>query len=333
MSKIALTGIKPSGNPHIGNYLGSIQPALSLVNEHQALYFVADYHAMTTAKDPEQLSQLTYEVAAAWLTLGLDPSRTIFYRQSDIPEILELTWILSCSTAKGLLNRAHAYKAAVSENEEAGRDPDEGVNAGLYSYPVLMAADILLFKADVVPVGSDQKQHVEIARDIASSFNYNYGEILRVPEPLLDEEVKTIPGLDGRKMSKSYDNTIPIFASPQELRKRVFQIVTDSKPPEELKEPDQNNIFNIYKHFAAPEDITEMRHRYLNGGLGYAEAKQALYDLLMAYFAEARTKYTSLMDNKQEIDHILFEGAEKARSLAIPYLEEIRQATGIRRIR
>jgi tryptophanyl-tRNA synthetase len=198
---------------------------------------------------------------------------------------------------------------------------------------VLMAADILLFKADVVPVGSDQKQHVEIARDIASSFNYNYGEILRVPEPLLDEEVKTIPGLDGRKMSKSYDNTIPIFASPQELRKRVFQIVTDSKPPEELKEPDQNNIFNIYKHFAAPEDITEMRHRYLNGGLGYAEAKQALYDLLMAYFAEARTKYTSLMDNKQEIDHILFEGAEKARSLAIPYLEEIRQATGIRRIR
>jgi tryptophanyl-tRNA synthetase len=247
VEKISLTGIKPSGTPHVGNYLGMIRPALELARTYQALYFIADYHALTTVRDRETLRYQTYEVAATWLALGLDPDKVIFYRQSDIPEVMELTWILSCFTAKGLLNRAHAYKAAADENVAAGKPPDDGINSGLYFYPVLMAADILLFGSHYVPVGADQRQHVEIARDIAIAFNNNYGEILTVPEAVIREEVMTIPGLDGRKMSKSYDNVIPIFAPAGELRKSVMRIVTDSRRPEEPKDPEGDNVFSIYR--------------------------------------------------------------------------------------
>ncbi len=250
--KISLTGIKPSGTPHIGNYLGMIRPALDLAKSYQAMYFIADYHALTTVREAKTLRYQTYDVAATWLALGLDPEEVIFYRQSDIPEVMELTWILSCYTAKGLLNRAHAYKAAVDENLAAGRSEDEGINAGLYGYPVLMAADILLFNSDVVPVGLDQKQHLEIARDIAESFNNTYGEVLKLPAAAIKEDVMTIPGIDGRKMSKSYDNVIPMFADPKQRRKTVMRIVTDSRRPEEPKDPDQDNVFAIYRYFARP---------------------------------------------------------------------------------
>jgi tryptophanyl-tRNA synthetase len=327
--KIALTGIKPSGTPHIGNYLGMIRPALELARENLALYFIADYHALTTVKDGVTMKALTYEVAATWLALGLDPQKVIFFRQSDIPEVTELTWILSCFTSKGLLNRAHAYKAAVDENEAAGRSPDEGINAGLYNYPVLMAADILLYGSHYVPVGLDQKQHIEIARDIAETFNATYGDILVVPEGVIREEVMTIPGLDGRKMSKSYDNVIPIFAPSKALRKQVMRIVTDSRSPEEPKNPEDDNVFNIYRHFASREQVEKVRHGYLQGGLAYSQVKQDLYQVLEDTFGDARQKYDAMMGNWDELDRILLEGAAKARDIAKPLMQKIRKAIGV----
>jgi tryptophanyl-tRNA synthetase len=329
MKKKSLTGIKPTGTPHIGNYLGAIKPAIELAQEYQALYFIADYHALTTVRDGKRLNDLSYEVACTWLALGLDPSKVIFYRQSDIPELFEFAWILSCFTAKGLLNRAHAYKSAVDRNIESGKPPDDGINAGLFNYPVLMAADIVLFGSHVVPVGLDQKQHVEIARDIAESFNNNYGEILTLPEPLINEELMTIPGLDGRKMSKNYDNTIQIFLPSNQLRKRVMRIVTDSKTPDEPKDPDQDHVFAIYRYFASPSEIEETRRRYQQGGLAYSEIKGELFELLDRTFSEAREKYNALMQDREYVDRVLLEGAEKARAMGGEMMRKIRKAVGV----
>ncbi|HEY6803099.1 MAG TPA: tryptophan--tRNA ligase [Pyrinomonadaceae bacterium] len=329
MRQVSLTGIKPTGTPHIGNYLGAILPAIELARKYDAYYFIADYHALTTVKDGRELQQLTYEVACTWLALGLDTEKVIFFRQSDIPQIFELSWVLACVTAKGLLNRAHAYKAYVDRNTTAGKTPDDGINAGIYNYPVLMAADILMFRSDFVPVGLDQKQHVEIARDIALAFNSEFKKkVLKPPAPLVGDDVKTVPGLDGRKMSKNYGNTIPIFAPPEELRKRVMRIVTDSKLPAEPKDPDTDNIFAIYKHFATPEAQATVRAEYERGGKSYAEMKQQLFELLDATFAESRIKYNELMANKPHVDQLLHQGAEKARVIARGVIADMRKAIG-----
>lgn len=329
--KIALTGIKPSGTPHLGNYLGMIKPALELAEKYRAFYFIADYHALTTVKDGKELRDLSYELAATLLALGLDPDNVVFYRQSDIPEVFELTWILSCFTSKGLLNRAHAYKAQVDENISLGREPDHGINSGLFFYPALMAADILIMGSHFVPVGLDQKQHLEITRDIATSFNNTFDrEILVLPEVVIREEVMTIQGIDGRKMSKSYNNVIPIFAPPKQLRKQVMRIVTDSRPPEEPKNPDECNVFNIYKYFAPPNDLEAMRKLYMRGGFGYGEVKQKLYNLLESEFSQAREKFNELMDDKTKLDEVLLEGAEKARLVANRMMKKVRKAIGAR---
>ena len=329
MQPISLTGIKPTGNPHIGNYFGMYKPAIALTQKYLGMYFVADYHALTTLPAPQELRVLVYEVAASWIALGLDPAKSIFFRQSDIPEIPEFTWILSCSTAKGLLNRAHAYKAAIDKNVETGHDPDDGINAGLFNYPVLMAADILLYNSDVVPVGLDQKQHIEITRDIAEAFNRTYGKTLKLPEGIIQEDVQSIPGIDGRKMSKSYNNTLPIFAPEKTLRKQVMRIVTDSRTPDEPKDPDACNLYNIYKFFAPAERLAEIRHKYIQGGLAYGELKLELADLILLYFKDGREKFTQLMADKRSIDAMLIEGAEKARAIAKPILAKVRKATGI----
>jgi len=328
--QISLTGIKPTGTPHLGNYLGMIAPALSLVEQYQPIYFIADYHALTTLHDRELLKDYTLEIAATWLALGLNPEDVIFYRQSDIPEIFELTWILSCFTAKGLLNRAHAYKSVTDTNAELGRSLDDGVNGGLYSYPVLMASDILLFDTDVVPVGYDQIQHVEIARDIAVAFNATYGDILKVPEALVKESVSVIPGLDGRKMSKSYKNTIQLFAEPKQLRKQVMRIVTDSKRPEDPKNPEKCNVFAIYKHFARPADVEAMREQYLAGGVAYGDIKQELYELLNEQLTQARERYKALIAEPDRVEEILSDGARKARTIAHGKLNQIRSVLGVK---
>ena len=329
MAKIALTGIKPTGTPHLGNYLGMIKPALELARSFQGFYFIADYHALTTTQDRNKLKRRIYEVAATWLALGLDPDRVVFYRQSDIAEVFELAWILACHTPKGLLNRAHAYKAAVEENISAGKSVDDNINAGLYNYPVLMAADILLFGTDFVPVGLDQKQHVEIVRDIAVRVNSRFGNVLNVPEALIREEVMTIPGLDGRKMSKSYRNTIPIFADPKVIRRQVMRIVTDSKVPEQPKDPDKCNVFAIWRNFAQAGAVEDKRQRYLRGGLAYSEIKQELCELLLAKFDEGRQVYANYLKETNSIDKILKRGAEKARIVAGPLLSRIRRKIGI----
>ena len=331
MKQIALSGIKPTGTLHIGNYLGMIRPAFELIEKFQTLYFVADYHALTTLKDKDTLNLYVYDVVATLLALGLDPEKVIFFRQSDIPEIFEFTWILSCFTTKGLLNRAHAYKAAVDANLSAGRQPDADINAGLYNYPVLMAADILLYGSHFVPVGQDQRQHVEIARDIALAVNSSCGKILTVPEPLIQESVMTIPGTDGRKMSKNYSNTIPIFADPNYLRKQVMRIVTDSKRPEDPKNPDECNVFNIFKYFASPQAIALRHAAYLKGGLAYSDIKQELYELLKEFFGSRRKTYRQLLNDKDQLDDILSKGADRARAMARPVLTGLRRAVGISR--
>ena len=331
MSKpISLTGIKPTGAPHLGNNLGMIQPALDLVKHYQPIYFIADYHALTVLHDRELLRQHTLELAATWLALGLNPDEVIFYRQSDVPEIFEMTWIMSCFTAKGLLNRAHAYKAAMDANAALGRGLDDGVNGGLYQYPVLMASDILLFDTDVVPVGYDQKQHIEIARDIAIAFNATFGEILKIPEAVIKETVSVIQGLDGRKMSKSYQNTIPLFSNPKEMRKLVMRIVTDSKRPEDPKNPDGCNVFAIYQHVADEADVAAMREQYIKGGAAYGAVKQELYDVLERRFGDARHRYHELIQQPELVDSILDNGAAKARDIARAKLNQIRSVLGVR---
>ncbi len=329
MKKIALTGIKPSGSPHIGNYLGAIRPAIKLTNDHDARYFIADYHALTTVRDKAAMNDQIYDLAATWLASGLNPEEVIFYKQSDIPEVFELSWILACMAPKGLLNRAHSYKDSVDKNLKNENDPDDGVSGGLFYYPVLMAADILLFSTNVVPVGQDQKQHLEITRDLAHNFNQAYGEILTLPDPLIQENVKTIPGIDGRKMSKSYNNVIPLYTTPKKLRKTINRIVTDSKEVEDIKDPDNCNLFLIYSYFASVDNIEKARQKYLEGGLAYGELKKELYELIDSFVADGREKYNSLMKDRKQIDTILAEGARKAREISVPLMQKVRKAIGI----
>jgi tryptophanyl-tRNA synthetase len=322
-----ITGIKPTGRPHLGNYLGMIQPALELTRSGDALFFIADYHALTITPPAEEVRERVLDVTATLMAFGLDTERNVLYRQSDLPELCELTWILSCTTPKGLLNRAHAYKAAVADNLAHGREADQGVGAGLFNYPVLMAADILAHRAEAVPVGRDQRQHVEIARDVAQSFNRVYGPILVVPEAVVDERVMTIPGLDGRKMSKSYGNQIPLAAAPDEIRRLVSRIVTDSRAPSEPKEPD--TILALYRNVAPEADARDLERRYRAGGVGYAEAKGLLADAVERLLAPARQRHTELMANPQRLKDILARGAERARASVAPTVQAVRSATGL----
>ncbi|MPY98894.1 MAG: tryptophan--tRNA ligase [Actinophytocola sp.] len=332
-TKVSLTGIKPTGEPHLGNLIGAIRPALTLAEEYDSIYFIADYHALTTERDPEAFRHYTRSVAATWVTAGLDPNRTVFYRQSDVPEIFELTWALSCVTGKGLMNRAHAYKAARDRNVEAGEDPDFGINMGLFNYPVLMAVDILIMEADVVPVGRDQAQHVEYAADIAGSFNHLYGDSYRfkIPEAVIpaEDSAHTVPGVDGRKMSKSYDNTIPLFLPENKLKKLVRRIPTDSTPVEEPKEPDSSTVFQVLEHFATPDVIADTRKRLEAGGVGWGELKNQLFEVLNAELAPLRDRYEELMEPGSDLDTYLAEGAEKARERASRVLRSVRSAVGI----
>ena len=329
-----LTGITTTGTPHLGNYAGAIRPAIVASRDPNAdsFYFLADYHALIKCDDPQRIQRSRQEIAATWLASGLDVDRVTFYRQSDIPEIPELTWLLTCVAAKGLLNRAHAYKASVDKNLENGEDPDAGITMGLYSYPVLMAADILMFNANKVPVGRDQIQHVEMARDIGQRFNHLFGngkEFFAMPEALIEESVATLPGLDGRKMSKSYDNTIPLFSSAKDMKSAISRIVTDSRAPGEAKDPDNSHLFTLYQAFSTPEQAAELRSELLQG-LGWGEAKERLFKLLDAELGESRERYHDLMSRPADMEDILLAGAQKARQTASPFLAQLREAVGLR---
>ena len=333
MKTRVLTGITTTGTPHLGNYVGAIRPAVaaSRRDDVDAFYFMADYHALIKSDDPARIERSRLEIAATWLAAGLDPQKVTFYRQSDIPEIPELTWFLTCVTAKGLLNRAHAYKAAVDKNSETGEDADAGVTAGLYMYPVLMAADILAFNANKVPVGRDQIQHIEMARDIAQRFNHIYGrEFFVLPEVVIEEQVATLPGLDGRKMSKSYDNTIPLFAGGQkQLRETIMRIVTDSRLPGEAKDPDSSSLFTIFRAFASEAESAAFRQALVDG-IGWGEAKQVLFERIEVDVAPMRDSYDALIARPGMIEEILHEGAKKARAIAAPKVAELRDAIGLR---
>ena len=330
--EITLTGITTTGAPHLGNYVGAILPAIEASRRHdvQSFYFLADYHALVKCNDPALVHQSRLEVAATWLALGLDVDNVIFYAQTDIPEILELTWMLTCVTAKGLMNRAHAYKAAVAENlADPDKDPDKAVTMGLFCYPILMAADILMFKASKVPVGKDQIQHLEMARDIAARFNYVYGEHFVLPEAVVDEKTSVLVGLDGRKMSKSYGNTIPLFEPEKSLRKLIMRIKTNSLPPEAPKDPDTCTLFQIYQAFATAEDSAAIRQRYAQG-IGWGEMKQILFELLNVRLTEPRQRYQELLQAHDHIEQILKHGAVRAREYSAPFLQQLRRAVGIR---
>lgn len=327
-----LTGVTPSGVPHLGNYVGAIRPAIqaSLNPEVESFLFLSDYHALIKCHDPDKVHASTQAVAATWLACGLDPERTTFYRQSDVPEVMELNWILTCNTAKGLMNRAHAYKAAVQDNAEKGQeDPDHGVEMGLFCYPMLMTADILLFNADKVPVGRDQIQHLEMARDIAGRFNHRYKPLFTLPEAQVDEQVETLLGLDGRKMSKSYGNTIPLFETEKKLQKAVNKIVTNLKEPGEPKQPNESPLFDIYKAFASQEETAEFT-QMLAEGLAWGEAKKMLAAKINLELADKRERFAELTAQPAIIEDILQAGAEKARSQAQPLLAQVREAVGIR---
>ncbi|WIO75179.1 tryptophan--tRNA ligase [Porticoccaceae bacterium LTM1] len=326
-----LTGITTTGTPHLGNYVGAIKPAIAASKNSNVrpYYFLADFHALIKCQDPEQVQQSTREIAATWLALGLDTDNAVFYRQSDIPEIPELTWLLTCQAAKGLMNRAHAYKAAVQANEEAGEDPDYAVTMGLFSYPVLMAADILMFNANRVPVGKDQIQHVEMARDIAARFNHHYGEHFVLPEAQVDEHVAVLQGLDGRKMSKSYGNTIPLFLGEKQLKKHINKIKTNLLEPGDPKDPDTSTVFQIWRAFATPEQTAQMRKEFENG-IAWGEAKKQLFELVNEELKEPRERYNELMENPGYIEEVLKKGAEKARDYSAPFLAKLRSAVGIR---
>ncbi|MDE2847823.1 MAG: tryptophan--tRNA ligase [Gemmatimonadota bacterium] len=375
--EVILTGIKPTGSPHLGNYIGAIRPALELARrspEAHAMYFLADYHALTLVKDPVRFRDLCHELAATWIACGLDPERQVFYRQSDVPEVFELSWILSCSTSKGLMNRAHAYKAQVDRHTrvhtrvagavdvrdadagdadaraaDAGNgdaraadavakdgnasdtdtgSADAGVNMGLYSYPILMAADILLFQAKYVPVGRDQEQHIEIARDIAARFNRSFGDVLILPLYLSDPSTAEIPGTDGRKMSKAYNNTIPLFGSREQLRRAIFGIKTDSSPPGAPKDPGTSLVFQIYRQFADGDRTETMRSRLVEGRITWKAAKEELFDLIDGLLERPRAVYEELMADRSRIDRLLEAGACTARELARPTIETVRQAVG-----
>ena len=334
MSKrTVLTGITTTGTPHLGNYVGAIKPCIQASHDAnvQSYYFLADFHSLVKNQDPDRMKQSTLEIAATWLALGLDTERAVFYRQSDIPEIPELTWILTCSTAKGLMNRAHAYKAAVQENIDAGEDSDFAITMGLFSYPILMAADILMFNSTHVPVGKDQVQHLEMARDIAQRFNHHYGELFALPEAVVEEHVAMLPGRDGRKMSKSYNNTIPLWLSEKQLRKAIMKIVTNSLEPGEPKDPDDSALFTIYAAFANQEQRDAMREAY-GEGIAWGQAKQETFELINNELIRGRERYEALMAEPEHIENALKEGAEKARAFATPFLAKIRNAVGIRRL-
>ena len=330
-----LTGITTSGTPHLGNYVGSIRPSVraSLADDVQSFYFLADYHALIKIGDPARVQRSTLEIAASWLAAGVDPERVTFYRQSDIPEIPELTWLLTCVTGKGMLNRAHAYKASVDKNNAVGNDPDTDVTAGLFMYPVLMAADILMFNAHKVPVGRDQIQHIEMARDIAQSFNYRYKngntDHFTLPEAEIEASVATLPGLDGRKMSKSYDNTIPLFAPKAELKKLIAGIVTDSRLPGEPKDIDGSALYQIYQAFASVDETRAMQEAYKKG-ISWGDAKQMLFERIDQEIAPMREKYELLMNDPAQIEAILLKGANKARQVGTPFMQSLRQAVGLR---
>lgn len=333
MNTRVLTGITTSGTPHLGNYAGAIRPAVQASTQPgvDAFFFLADYHALIKCDDPARVARSRLEIAATWLAVGLDPERVTFYRQSDIPEIPELSWLLTCVTAKGLMNRAHAYKASVDQNVAKGVDPDDGVTMGLFSYPVLMAADIVMFNANKVPVGRDQIQHLEMARDIAQRFNHLYGrDYFTLPEVAIEEDVATLPGLDGRKMSKSYNNTIPLFeGGAKALRASIMRIVTDSLEPGQPKDAEGSHLYTIYRAFATPAEAAAFR-KQLEEGLGWGEAKQALYDHLENLLAPMRERYFDLMANPGRIEDVLQAGAVKARKLAVPMMRELREAVGLR---
>lgn len=329
-NKIALTGIKPTGLPHIGNYFGAIKPAIELTQKYDARYFIADYHALNSIRDPKKIKEMTYEVAASWLACGLDPQKALVYRQSQVPQTFDLTSILMAFTPKGLMNRAHAYKAKLAKNSELNRDPDDGVNMGLFSYPVLMAADILLFDSDVVPVGQDQKQHLEMTIDIAQSINHIYNkELLKIPEPIIHKTTQTVSGLDGRKMSKSYDNTIPLFLKPKKLKKLIMKIVTNSQTIEEPKDPDTCNVFALYKLFTNHAEQEEMKKKYRAGGLGWGHAKTALFEKMNEKLAPFRENYSNIITDKEYIDKILDEGSKKAREIASKKMKMLKQNIGV----
>ncbi|WP_257263667.1 tryptophan--tRNA ligase [Endozoicomonas sp. ONNA2] len=327
-----LTGITTTGTPHLGNYAGAIKPAIeeSWRDDIASYYFLADYHALIKGRDPKRIHQSTLEIAASWLALGLDTDRVTFYRQSDIPEIAELNWILGCMTAKGLMNRAHAYKAAVQANEEAGeQDPDKSVTMGLFCYPVLMAADILMFNAHKVPVGRDQVQHIEMARDIAGRMNHHYQTKFVLPQAVVGETTAVLNGLDGCKMSKSYENTIPLFVPEKKLLKLIRKIKTNSLEPGEPKDPDTCTLFQIYSAFADATQIEVKRQQYADGA-GWGELKNQLFEYLNAHLQAPRERYNALIEDPAFIEKALLKGAEKARAEAAPCLASVRQAVGLK---
>jgi tryptophanyl-tRNA synthetase len=325
-----LTGITTTGTPHLGNYVGAIRPAIAASKDSSldSFFFLADYHALIKCQDPQLVRQSSREIAATWLALGLDTDNALFYRQSDIPEIPELTWVLCCNAAKGLMNRAHAYKAAVQANEEAGEDPDFGITMGLFNYPVLMAADILMFNASHVPVGRDQVQHLEMARDIAQRFNHNFAEVFTLPEAVVDDSVAVLQGLDGRKMSKSYHNTIPLFQTEKQLRKSINKIKTNLLEPGEPKDPEDSTVFQVWAAFASPGETRRMRREFENG-IAWGEAKKQLFELVNGELAAARERYERLMDDPGHIEAVLKQGAERAREYSVPLMQKVRAAVGI----
>ena len=317
-----LSGIQPSGLPHIGNYFGMMKPAVALQEKGETFLFIADYHSLTTSPSPGDLKKYTQDVAVDFLACGLDPARTVFFRQSDVPQVTELTWILNCVTSVGLLERAHSYKDKLAK----GFVP----NNGLFSYPVLMAADILIYKSNIVPVGKDQKQHLEITRDIAQRFNSTYGEIFIVPEEQITESVAVIPGTDGQKMSKSYNNTVPIFGKEKEIKSRIMSIVTDSKGLDDPKDPDQCNVFKLYSLFADSRQQKNMRENYGRGGYGYGHAKKELFELVWEYFEPMRKRREDLLGDMGYVDSIIREGGEKARAVAELTMCDVRKVVGLR---
>ena len=329
-----LTGITTTGTPHLGNYVGAIKPAIQSSRDAavKSYFFLADFHALIKCWEPERIAESTKQIAATWMALGLDTDTAFFYRQSDIPEIPELTWLLTCMTAKGLMNRSHAYKAQVAENQEQGEeDPDKGITMGLFSYPVLMAADILMFNADEVPVGKDQTQHLEMARDIGARFNHHFGEHFVMPKTIVDDQVAVLPGLDGRKMSKSYNNTIPLWLPEKKLRKHIMKIKTNSLEPGEPKDPSDSHVFTIYQAFATEEQTAAMRQAYADG-IAWGEAKQQLFELINDELKEPRERYEALMNEPDQIEQTLLKGAERAREYSRPFLTQLKQAVGIKAI-
>ena len=327
-----LTGITTTGVPHLGNLLGAVLPAIKASEEEDttSFLFLADYHSLIKSSDSELRHKSSFEIAACWLACGLDPNKVIFYRQSDIPHIFELAWILSCLASKGLLNRAHAYKAATTNNEtNKMKDIDKGINMGLFNYPILMAADILMFKADSVPVGQDQKQHIEMTRDIALKFNHHYGDILTPPEAVIDEHTGVLPGIDGRKMSKSYNNAIPVFSAAEALQKVIMKIQTNSLEPGEPKDSSNCNIFNIYKAISTKEKVNDL-HKLYEEGIAWGEAKKVLFEELHSFLRPFNDEYNKIIKDKSFVEKTLIEGSKKALSISGPIIKEVRQAIGIK---